>query len=108
MKLVSGLNAPPHRVPLRGRAKKGIRTGHHDIYIHLRRIRDLGTRVFDKANPIQPGLFLFGPYLENYFEKEVKRDHTKIVTAILDSPRRELSVRSHVFVVHSSSGLFGN
>ena len=30
-------------------------------------------------------------YLESYFEKEVKMDHTKIDLADLNSPRRELS-----------------
>ena len=34
---------------------------------------------------------IFGCYLESYFEKEVKMDHTKIVQADLDSPRREFS-----------------
>ena len=35
----------------------------------FRRIWDLGTRVFDKANPNLPGIFLFERYLESYFEK---------------------------------------
>ena len=35
----------------------------------LRSIRDLGTRVSNEENLILPGMWLFGRYLENYFEK---------------------------------------
>ena len=33
---------------------------------HLRRVWDLETRVFDEANPLLSGLFLFGHYFESY------------------------------------------
>ena len=66
---------------------------------HLRRMWDLGTRVLYIANPILLGIFLSGRYLESYFEKEVKTDHTKIYQADPDSSRRELSVHGLGFVV---------
>ena len=36
---------------------------------HLRRTRELGTRLFNETNRILQGLFLFRHNLENYFEK---------------------------------------
>ena len=39
---------------------------------HPRRTWDLWPRVYDKANPNIPGLFLFGHYLESFFEKRSK------------------------------------
>ena len=32
----------------------------------------VGTGVFDETNPNLSGIFLFGHYLESYFEKEAK------------------------------------
>ena len=60
-------------------------------HTHLRRVRDLGRRVFGEANPILLSPFLFGHYLQNYFEKEVKMTFINVDKADLDSPRRELS-----------------
>ena len=42
-------------------------------------------------NPNILGTFLFRRYLESFFDKEVKMDHTKMHPKYLDSPGRELS-----------------
>ena len=57
----------------------------------LRRVWDLGRRVFDETNPNLPGAFLFGHYFRSYYEKEVKIARTKMHLTDLNSPRRELS-----------------
>ena len=62
--------------------------------------------MFDKENQILLGTCLFGRYLESYFEKEVKIDHTKMCQADLDSPHRELSVNGIGFVA-ALSDFFG-
>ena len=59
--------------------------------MHLRRTRDLRTRVFDDENPNLPGLFLFGHDFEGYFENRSQMNFTKIEPADLNSPRQELS-----------------
>ena len=49
-------------------------------HTHLRRVWDLSGRVFDEANPILPGIFLFGRYLQRYFEKKNQKWSTQKYT----------------------------
>ena len=61
---------------------------------------------FKEANPNMLGPFVFGRYLESYFEKEVKVDCTKIDPADLDSPCQELLAHGLGFVVALFSGIY--
>ena len=55
-------------------------------------LSDIGTRIFNEANSILLGIFLFGYYWESYLEKKRSKIHfTKSYQADLDSPRQELS-----------------
>ena len=56
------------------------------------------------VNPILLCLFLFGHYLERWFENEVKNEFYKADKADLDSTRRDLSSSGLQLVVHSSYG----
>ena len=54
-------------------------TCHHNPK-HIRKIWDLSTRVLEEANPNLLGIFLFGRYLERYFEKRGQKWTTQKYT----------------------------
>ena len=56
--------------------------------------RDLGTRVFNEANPNLPRIFLFGCYLKGCFEKRSDGSHKHI-------PRRSKFCYSRAFRMYS-------
>ena len=47
--------------------------------------------MFGEANPHLCGMFLFGHYLQSYFEKRGQNGSHKLDQADLNSPRQDLS-----------------
>ena len=54
---------------------------------HLRKVWDLGTRIFDEANPILPGIFLLEPcfhlFKKNSRSKNDHRNYTRKIWILL-------------------------
>ena len=100
-------NSFPHRGRLGWKGARLTTTTYKNEPRHLRRIWDLGPRVFDKANPNLLCIFLFGNYLESYFKKEINNQSRRNMhgrSGFFSS--RAFRMWSRIFC--SPSGLFGN